>query len=184
MADLPNVFRGAAASDGECADASPSSTPGPKFGRYGGLSARPQLRATLQNRADDTIDAVHVGRHAAHGGASRSPGAFRPCGARQRREGKEALDVFAVQPGNLDLNAADPAPLLEEVPEIKHANQENLVDAKAGRLLGMPTPADSVPRGSCRSGSARLTVRPVLGVDQGTKSGEHRGAAGAQRELE
>jgi hypothetical protein len=39
MADLPNVFRGAAASDGECADASPSNTPGPKFWRYGGLSA-------------------------------------------------------------------------------------------------------------------------------------------------
>jgi hypothetical protein len=43
---------------------------------------------------------------------------FGECRARQRGEGEEALDVFVVQPRNLDLNAAYPPRLLEEVPEI------------------------------------------------------------------
>jgi hypothetical protein len=57
--------------------------------------------------------------------------------ARQRGKGEEAFDVLVIQPGNLDLNAANPARLLEEVPKIAHADQVNLVDAEAGRLLGM-----------------------------------------------
>jgi len=45
--------------------------------------------------------------------------------------------VFVVQAGYLDTYAADPARLPEEMPEITHADQVNLVDAEAGSLLGM-----------------------------------------------
>jgi hypothetical protein len=39
------------------------------------------------------------------------------------------------RPGISTPNAADPARLPEEMPEITHADQVNLVDAEAGRLL-------------------------------------------------
>jgi hypothetical protein len=65
------------------------------------------------------------------------PELFGQCVAREGRESQKTFDVFVFQAGYLDPNAADPARLPEEMPEITHADQVNLVDAEAGRLLGM-----------------------------------------------